>query len=518
MSGNRSRDSSPEGSVNSDASQESDRDQPIGTPQGNRSNTPVASPSAHGTEHEHEAPERDSRAVVHNHRHNHRHYYSSQSNPIAAHLNSLAPASRRNSGPALGATAATAASAAAQAAAAAAAQPSASAGDPPSYDQAVNNNDGNRNRNQPEGLGTGSGQRREQAGTWSDWEPMIVVSHGTFINQLRDLGCGRHGQPENPRPRTSPRYSPYRRRQVTYHYRNVNSPRGRTSPRSRYSPRGRFSPRDRSSPRSRSSPRDRYVTRGYRSPRSRHSPPTGRRSPPASDRRSPRNNWSPIAPPPYRSPASRCPNCNLVHLSFAGCRNPAAAAPSDRSAPANADSAANRQFSDNFRRLNIQPSQSAQADSGHNGSSAAATGSTSMPDLETISNTTSASTASTSSDEAAARDLVRQLSAPPNNCSPFNVDLAVGQQIVASGRARLRRHFVGEIIFTRERFPDFTEQEAWDHILARAIASGGYENEPQLLTAWIHAFRKPPRAHFHRLFNLPFRELRFYLIASSPQQ
>ena len=63
MSEDRSRDSSPEGSANSGASQESEGHYPMGTPQGSRSNTPVASPSAHGhdTEQRQDRPEPNSR-------------------------------------------------------------------------------------------------------------------------------------------------------------------------------------------------------------------------------------------------------------------------------------------------------------------------------------------------------------------------------------------------------------------------------------------------------------------------
>ena len=89
--------------------------------------------------------------------------------------------------------------------------------------------------------------------------------------------------------------------------------------------------------------------------------------------------------------------------------------------------------------------------------------------------------------------------------------------LVDSGRLRLRRIFLSEIVYIRQHQPDIDPEEAWSLFIARAIATESFSNDTQVVVAWRYAFRNAPRREFNNYIELPFEALRDEMRVTSPQ-
>ena len=108
-------------------------------------------------------------------------------------------------------------------------------------------------------------------------------------------------------------------------------------------------------------------------------------------------------------------------------------------------------------------------------------------------------------------------SQPPFNLAPADLDRMTVGALVDSGRLRLRRVFLSDIVHIRQSQPDIDPEEAWQLFIARAIATESFENETQVIVAWRYAFRNAPRREFNNFIELPFEALRDEMRATSPQ-
>ena len=108
-------------------------------------------------------------------------------------------------------------------------------------------------------------------------------------------------------------------------------------------------------------------------------------------------------------------------------------------------------------------------------------------------------------------------SQPPFNLAPADLDRMTAGALVDSGRLRLRRMFLSEIVHIRQSQPDIDPEEAWQLFIARAIATESFDNETQVIVAWRYAFRNAPRREFNNYFDLALDALRDIMHAMSPQ-
>ena len=82
---------------------------------------------------------------------------------------------------------------------------------------------------------------------------------------------------------------------------------------------------------------------------------------------------------------------------------------------------------------------------------------------------------------------------------------------------RIRRLLLTELVAIREQNPDDDAEESWALLIARAIATGSFDEEAHVIDAWLHAFREPARDSFREYFSLPIEELRVEMLNTRPR-
>ena len=139
------------------------------------------------------------------------------------------------------------------------------------------------------------------------------------------------------------------------------------------------------------------------------------------------------------------------------------------------------------------------------------------PGLHTISSpATAASGASRDSDYQQAV-LAQVRNQPPFNISPAALNRLTYGAIIDASRLRIRRLLLTELVAIREQNPDDDAEESWALLIARAIATGSFDEEAHVIDAWLHAFREPARDSFREYFSLPIEELRVEMLNTRPR-
>ena len=301
------------------------------------------------------------------------------------------------------------------------------------------------------------------------------------------------------------RYSPeYRNRTSRYQ----RSPaRYGTPPRQRSPPRYGTPPRLRSPPRYGSSPRLRTPPRRRTPPRCR-APPSRRVTPASSTRNSPTNHRRGSS---IRCGASAAGVANLFR-NF-----------TIRSVPQGSRTAPI------FARPDSGLSGSIRSASGHSNPAApaAAGGNASPPGSPSSSSTTTGvssseasliTTNSTASNPGRQNDtFFDQLSQqPPFNLTPAELDSTTFGNLVNSGRLRIRRLFLTEIVRIRQDQQVTRAADAYHLFVDRAIATGSFTTELQVGVAWYYAFRSWPTRLFGHFFRMAINQLRAEMLNESP--
>ena len=88
--------------------------------------------------------------------------------------------------------------------------------------------------------------------------------------------------------------------------------------------------------------------------------------------------------------------------------------------------------------------------------------------------------------------------------------------MVDSGRLRIRRLFLTQIVRIRQEQQVTRAIDAYYLFVNRAIATGSFATELQVDIAWYYAFRDWPSRQFFRFFRMAINQLRAEMLNESP--